>query len=63
MEKIADFRSKVRTAAYLFRFGWLDLETATDKLDRYAARSCVDREIAQQIVAAAFADIEIESVA
>jgi hypothetical protein len=63
MDNLADFHTKVRTGAYLFRYGWLDLETVTAKLDRYAARTGVDREIARSILSAAFADIQIQSAA
>jgi hypothetical protein len=35
------FRKKVRTGAWLLRYGYLDLETVTGKLQRYADRTGV----------------------
>lgn len=61
MDTLADFNAKVRTGAYLFRYSWLDLETVTDKLDRYAVRAGIDQQLGRQIVSAALADIPIES--
>lgn len=56
--------AKARTARYLFRYGYLDLLSAADKLQRYAERNGIVRELGQdhvqQIISGAFADIPIE---
>jgi hypothetical protein len=64
MSPFADFHAKVRTGTFLFQYGYLDLSTATDELQRYAKRSGVVREFGQDevqtVIAAAFAGIERE---
>jgi len=64
MRTLGDLQAKVRTGALLFQYGCLDLSTATDKLQRYAKRGGVVRELgqdeAQRVTAAAFAGIERE---
>jgi hypothetical protein len=60
------FRAKVRTGAFLFQYGYLDLPTVTDKLQRYANRRGVVCELGQdevqRILSSAFADIEREPI-
>ena len=64
MSTLRDFHAKVRTGAFLFRYGYLDLQTAIDKLQSYAVRGGIVRELGQdevqRILLAAFADIERE---
>jgi hypothetical protein len=66
MSTATDFHAKVRTGAFLFRYGYLDLQTATDKLQRYAVRCGIVRELGQdevqRILSAAFDPIEREPV-
>jgi hypothetical protein len=66
MSALGDFQAKVRTGAFLFQYGYLDLSTATDKLQRYAKRGGVVRELGQdevqRVIAAAFAGIEREAI-
>jgi hypothetical protein len=60
-----DFRKTVKTGAWLYRYGYLDLQTAIDKLQGYAVRRGVVRALGQddvqQVLSSAFADIEREA--
>jgi hypothetical protein len=60
-----DFRKTVKTGAWLYRYGHLDLQTAIDKLQGYAVRRGVVRALGQdnvqQVLSSAFADIEREA--
>jgi hypothetical protein len=64
MNTLRDFHAKVRTGAFLFQYGYLDLQTTIDKLQRYAVRSGVVRELGQdevqRLLSSAFADIKRE---
>jgi len=57
------FPAKARTGVFLFRYGYTDLETSTEKLKRYAVRTGV-RELGEdavkQILSSALDDIPLE---
>ncbi len=61
---IDSLTAKARTGAYLFEFGWLDLESTLNQLRRYAERSGAVRElgtdVVETVIAAAFAHIRLE---
>ena len=67
MSTLGDFHAKVRTGAFLFQYGYLDLQTTVDKLQQYAVRNGIVRELGQdevrRVISAAFADIEREPAA
>jgi hypothetical protein len=44
------FGTKVRIGVFLFRYGYLDFETITDNLTRWAAQNGVTRELGEDAV-------------
>lgn len=56
--------AKVRIGAYLFRYGYIDLQSAVDQIQRYAERTgavdALGQDHVQQIIAAEFDPIERE---
>lgn len=56
---VASLKTKARIGAYLFGYGWLDLHTAVDAVERHAKRlgvaTVIGHDAVQQILSDAFA--------